>query len=226
MEEQSEVEKKRLHEVAELRKKLREDEQKEKEKADKKQAKEDKELANQYIALQETRLRAVTDVFAYGLQLAQDTGNKNKDLINVLFRANQAAAVADIVMSTAQAVAAAPAQYGPFAPAAIPAIIAGGAVQLGIVAAQKPPLHMGGIVQPLAPDEQNRTLLTGEAVLDRATTRRLGEDGLNRLQNGNTGGPDVIVMSPFKHLDRYNRSALRNPNSSFSKMQPTRRNRY
>jgi len=129
-------------------------------------------------------------------------------------------------MSTAQAVAAAPAQYGPFAPAAIPAIVAGGAVQAGVVLSQKPPLHMGGIVQPLAPDEQNRTLLTGEAVLDRATTRRLGEDGLNRLQNGNTGGPDVIVMSPFKHLDRYNRSALRNPNSSFSKMTPTRRSRY
>lgn len=226
IEEQSEVEKQRLYEVAELRKKLREDEQKEQEKADKKKAKTDKELADQYIALQETRLRAVTDVFAYGLQLAQETGNKNKDLINVLFRANQAAAVADIVMSTAQAVAAAPAQYGPFAPAAIPAIVASGAVQLGIVAAQKPPLHMGGIVQPLAPDEQNRTLLSGEAVLDRATTRRLGEDGINRLQNGKSGGPDVIVISPFKHLDRYNRSALRNPNSSFSKMKPTRRSRY
>jgi len=129
-------------------------------------------------------------------------------------------------MSTAQAVAAAPAQYGPFAPAAIPAIYAGGAVQLGVVAAQKPPLHMGGIVQPLAPDEQSRTLLTGESVLDRATTRRLGENGINRLQNGNMNGPDVIVMSPFKHLDRYNRSALRNPNSSFSKMQPTKRSRY
>ena len=226
MEEQSEVEKQRLLDVAELRKKLREDEQKEQEKADKKQAKTDKELADQFIALQEVRLKAVTDVFAFGLQLAQETGNKNKDLINVLFRANQASATADIIMSTARAVADAPATYGPLAPVAIPAIVAGGAVQLGIVASQKPPLHMGGIVQPLQPDEQNRTLLTGEAVLDRATTRRLGEDGINRLQNGKSGGPDVIVMSPFKHLDRYNRSALRNPNSSFSKMKPTRRSRY
>jgi DNA repair exonuclease SbcCD ATPase subunit len=226
MEEQSEVEKQRLHEVAELRKKLREDEQKEKEKADKKQAKEDKEALDQYIALQKVRIQAVTDVFAYGLQLAQETGNKNKDLINVLFRANQAASLANVVMSTAEAIAAAPAQYGPLAPLAIPAIVASGAVQAGVVLSQTPPLHMGGIVQPLQPDEQNRTLLTGEAVLDRATTRRLGEDGINRLQNGKSGGPDVIVMSPFKHLDRYNRSALRNPNSSFSKMKPTRRSRY
>ena len=226
MEEQSEVEKQRLHEVAELKKKLRDDEQKEREKADAKQAKTDKELTDQFIAYQNVRMKAVTDVFAFGLQLATEAGNENKDLINVLFRANQAAALADIYMSTAQAVAAAPAQYGPFAPAAIPAIVAGGAVQAGVVLSQKPPLHMGGIVQPLAPDEQSRTLLTGESVLDRATTRRLGQDGINKLQNGNINGPDVIVMSPFKHLDRYNRSALRNPNSSFSKMQPTKRSRY
>ena len=225
-EEQSETEKQRAFDVAEVRKKLREDEQKDIEKNRKEQEKKDKEAADQYIALQNVRMQAVQDVFKFGLQLAQETGNENKDLINVLFRANQAAAVADIIMSTAQAVAAAPAQYGPFAPAAIPAIYASGAVQLGVVASQKPPLHMGGIVQPLGPDEQSRTLLTGEAVLDRATTRRLGEDGVNRLQNGRGGGPEVIVMSPFKHLDRYNRSALRNPNSSFSKMQPTRRSRY
>ena len=226
MEEQSEVEKQRLHEVAELKKKLRDDEKKDQDKTNKEQEKTDKKLADQFVAMQNVRMQAVTDVFAFGLQLATEAGNENKDLINVLFRANQAAAVADIIMSTAQAVAAAPAQYGPFAPAAIPAIVAGGAVQLGVVAAQKPPLHMGGIVQPLAPDEQSRTLLTGESVLDRATTRRLGENGINRLQNGNMNGPDVIVMSPFKHLDRYNRSALRNPNSSFSKMQPTKRSRY
>ena len=225
-EEQSETEKQRAFDVAEVRKKLREDEQKDIEKNRKEQEKKDKEAADQYIALQNVRMQSVQDVFKFGLQLAQETGNENKDLINVLFRANQAAALADIVMSTAQAVAAAPAQYGPFAPAAIPAIIASGAVQGGIVMSQKPPLHMGGIVQPLGPDEQSRTLLTGEAVLDRATTRRLGEDGVNRLQNGRGAGPEVIVMSPFKHLDRYNRSALRNPNSSFSKMQPTRRSRY
>ena len=226
LEEQSEVEKQRLHEVAELKKKLREKEEKEDKKAKEKQEKEDKKLADQFVAYQNVRMKAVTDVFTFGLKLATEAGNENKDLINVLFRANQAAALADIYMSTAQAVAAAPAQYGPFAPAAVPAIIAGGAVQAGVVAAQKPPLHMGGIVQPLAPDEQSRTLLTGESVLDRATTRRLGQEGINRLQNGNMNGPDVIVMSPFKHLDRYNRSALRNPNSSFSKMKPTKRSRY
>jgi myosin heavy subunit len=141
LEEQSEVEKQRLHEVAELRKKLRKKEQKEQEAADKKKEKADKEATKQYVAMQNVRMKAVTDVFAFGLQLATESGNQNKDLINVLFRANQAAAVADIIMSTAQAVAAAPAQYGPLAPAAIPAIYASGAVQLGVVAAQKPPLR-------------------------------------------------------------------------------------
>ena len=160
MEEQSETEKQRLHDVAELKKKLREKEEKEQEKADKKQAKTDKELADQFIAYQNVRMKAITDVFTFGLKLATEAGNENKDLINVLFRANQAAALADIYMSTAQAVAAAPAQYGPFAPAAVPAIIAGGAVQAGVVLSQKPPLHMGGIVQPLA------QIVTGKQDID------------------------------------------------------------
>lgn len=226
MEEQSEIEKQRLFEIAELRNKLREEQKKLDEKKQADDLKRIEERKKQELEFANLMISSTTDVFRFGLQLAEETGNKNKDLINVLFRANQAAAIADIIMSTAQALAAAPAQYGPLAPAAIPAIVAGGAVQLGVVASQKPPLHMGGIVQPLAPDEQSRTLLTGEAVLDRATTRRLGENGINKLQNGKNGGPDVIVMSPFKHLDRYNRSALRNPNSSFNKMKATTRSRY
>ena len=225
-EEQHELELTRLHDVSDLKDKLR----KKQEKADKKKLKEDLKNAEkrkkQELALTNTILTATTDVYLFGLQLAEETGNKNKDLINVLFRANQAAAIADIIMSTAKAVADAPATYGALSTIAVPAIIASGAVQLGVVAAQKPPLHMGGIVQPLAPDEQSRTLLSGESVLDRATTRRLGQEGINKLQNGNVNGPDVIVMNPFKHLDRYNRAAFRNPNSSFSKMQPTKRSRY
>ena len=130
-------------------------------------------------------------------------------------------------MKTAESIAAAPAQFGPFAPAAIAAITASAAVQTGVVLAQKPPLHMGGVVQPLAPDEQSRTVLTGEAVLDRATVRRLGgETGVQRLQEGAEMSPEVIVMNPFKHLDRYNRSAIRTRGSALSRLQPTQRQKY
>jgi len=223
--EQYNVEELRIIELAELKKKLADEQQKIEEKLQKEKEQKDKEALNQYIALQKVRIQAVTDIFAFGLQLATESGNKNKDLINVLFRANQAASLANIAMSTAEAIAAAPAQYGPLAPLAIPAIVASGAVQAGVVLAQKPPLHMGGMVQPLAPDEQQRTLLTGESVLDRATTRRLGENGIRDLQNGKSMS-NVIVMNPFKHLDRYNRSALRNQNSAFAQLQPTKRSRY
>jgi hypothetical protein len=172
-------------------------------------------------------LGSLSSITADGLKLAQNVAGKNKELINTLFRANQAASVANIAMKTAEAIAAAPAQYGPFAPAAIAAIVAQAAVQTGVVLSQQPPLHMGGVVAPLAPDEQSRTVLTGEAVLDRATVRRLGgEGGIQRLQEGGTMAPDVIVMNPFKHLDRYNRSAIRNRNSAFSRLQPTQRQKY
>ena len=58
----------------------------------------------------------------------------------------------------------------------------------------------------LDPDEVPATLLTGEAVLDRTTTRSLGPEGVRRLQNGGTAG-EIIIMQPFKHFDRYNKSA-------------------
>ena len=154
-------------------------------------------------------IKGVQDFATGGMQLLQQTGNENKELMNVLFRANQAAAIADIAMKTAVAIAAAPAQYGPFAPAAIAAITAAAGVQTAVVATQQPPLHMGGFVSA-APDEKMRTVLGGEAVLDRRTVQNIGgEAGVNRLLNGQGMQPQVIVMNPFKHLDRYNKSAMR-----------------
>ena len=48
--------------------------------------------------------------------------------------------------------------------------------------------------------------MTGEAVLDRRTVKRLGgEAGVNELQRTGSSGASqqVIVMNPFKHFDRY-----------------------
>ena len=85
----------------------------------------------------------------------------------------------------------------------IAAAISSGATQAAVVASTPAPsFHMGG----LAPDERRATLLTGEAVLDRTTTRSLGPEGVRRLQNGGTAG-EIIIMQPFKHFDRYNKSA-------------------
>jgi hypothetical protein len=225
--ERAEIETDRVARLAELKKQADEEEKQRKDKLAEDQKKQFEDRVKEQKALVEVTLGSLSSITADGLKLAQDVAGENKELINTLFRANQAASVANIAMKTAEAIAAAPAQYGPLAPAAIAAIVAQAAVQTGVVLAQQPPLHMGGVVSPLAPDEQSRTVLTGEAVLDRATVRRLGgETGIQRLQEGGTMAADVIVMNPFKHLDRYNRSAIRNRNSAFSRLQPTQRQKY
>lgn len=59
---------------------------------------------------------------------------------------------------------------------------------------------MGG----MTPDERTVVVKTGEAVLDSSTVNRIGgEPGVRALQNGQGGSPQVIVMNPFKHFDRY-----------------------
>jgi len=56
-----------------------------------------------------------------------------------------------------------------------------GAAQLGVVMSQQmPSFHMGGLAQ----DESTARVLKGEAVLDRATVRRIGgEQGVRNLQH-------------------------------------------
>ena len=120
-----------------------------------------------------------------------------------LFRLQQAASIANIAMTTAENIN----KYtgaGVLAPVLISAAVAAGAAQTAAVMAAKPPsFHMGG----LAPDERRAVLLSGEAVLDRTTTRSLGgPEGVRRLQNRGGAG-EIIIMQPFKHFDRYNRSA-------------------
>ena len=54
------------------------------------------------------------------------------------------------------------------------------------------------------PDESTIIVKRGEAVLDRATVNRLGgEQGVNRIQNGQVMSPQVVVMNPYKHYDRF-----------------------
>ena len=63
---------------------------------------------------------------------------------------------------------------------------------------------MGG----MAPDEHNATLLTGEAVIDRTTVRNMGgAEGLRNMQNQRTNNNNTVIIQPFKHIDRYNRTA-------------------
>ena len=61
---------------------------------------------------------------------------------------------------------------------------------------------MGGMIEK-TPDERVVVVKQGEAILDRATVNALGDSGVSRLQNGQSMSPEVIVMNPYKHFDRF-----------------------
>jgi hypothetical protein len=72
---------------------------------------------------------------------------------------------------------------------------------MGVVLSQQmPSFHMGG----LASDESTARVLKGEAVLDRATVRRIGgEQGVKNLQQGASPSVQTVVIQPFKHFGRF-----------------------
>ena len=145
----------------------------------------------------------ISEATTASLELMQKSGNKNKRLITALFMANKAAALAGIVMNTAKSITAAGEQFGAFAPLAIAGYVATAAAQSAIVMSQQPPkFHMGGMIEK-TPDERVVVVKQGEAILDRATVNALGDSGVSRLQNGQSMSPEVIVMNPYKHFDRF-----------------------
>ena len=124
------------------------------------------------------------------------------------FRMKQAAAVSTILIDMAMATARAMKDYTYPVSLGIAALAAGKAgLELAAVKSQPPPkFDVGGMVgqsDPLAPDQTQAQLLTGEAVLDRSTVQRLGgEQGIRDLQN-TTRSNNIVVIQPFKHFDRF-----------------------
>ena len=126
----------------------------------------------------------------------------------------KAAAVAEIAINTAVAIQKALATLGPIAGAAAAGLIgASGATQTAAVLMTPGAFHMGGMIgnrDPIQPGETMVRALKGEAILDQTTVQSIGgAEGVAALQRGQGMGPQVIVLNPFKHLDRYNKSALR-----------------
>jgi hypothetical protein len=151
-----------------------------------------------------------SSVIDAGVAIAEFHAATNKEDIKAqqkLFKVNQAASVAKIAMSAAEAIAGALGLPPIIRGLTIAAITAGAAAQTGVVLAQTPPTaDMGGMIgnrDRLRPDENMVRVLSGEAVLDRATVNRIGgEEGLQRLQAGGSTG-NVVVVQPFKHFDRF-----------------------
>ena len=96
------------------------------------------------------------------------------------------------------------------------AAMAAAMAQVAAIQSQPPPtFDIGGMVgnrDPLAPDGVNANLLAGEAVLSRQDVRNIGgAAGLKRLQQSGGAGGGVVVISPFKHFDKFVNSALKRP---------------
>jgi hypothetical protein len=128
---------------------------------------------------------------------------KRAHMAIALFNMSKAASIAEIAMNTAEAVTKALTLGPVLGPIMAGIATAAGAAQAGVVAAQPAPqiqFHMGGI----APDEANARVLRGEAILDRATVRRMGgEQGVRNLQQGGSPGVQTVVIQPFKHFGRF-----------------------
>ena len=137
--------------------------------------------------------------------LAEKLGKDNKKAALTMFRISKAAGLASIAISTAVGISKTIEEYGmtPIGIAASVGVGLLGAAQAATVAATPAPAHMG---DPLAPDERRvsgRRVLATEAVLDSATTRRMGgEDGLREAMRGGGSSQPVQVNLTYKHLDR------------------------
>ncbi len=129
---------------------------------------------------------------------------KQKSNLKILFAIQKAAALSAIIINTAQAAIKAYALFGPppspVGIAAAATVAAIGAAQAGVVAAQKPPFHVGGVI-PAAPGDQGVMInaLPGESVLNREATAGLGAEGVAAINGGGRMAGGVTVEMVYKH---------------------------
>lgn len=152
-------------------------------------------LADREAEARETTLARLREKLEEGEDTLTDAQKKRirerikeeKAAAREVFRVQQGMQISMAIINAAQAVLNALANVP--APLNVPASVAAGiagAVQVGIIAAQKPKFHAGGMVYP---DEGNATLLGGEAVLNRRATETLGADAVDALNAGRPLAP-------------------------------------
>lgn len=162
----------------------------------------DKEKKKSLDVAQQTFL-AYSDMLGGIADLVESNAKDEGKAAAKVFALRQGAALAETAMNTAKGIVNALATYpGPGGVVLASLIGATGAAQMATISSQQPPsFHMGG----MANDEMGARVLRGEAVLDRATVRRIGgEQGIKQLQQGNNGA-EVVVVQPFKHFGRFAR---------------------
>jgi len=172
-----------------------------------------KELADQEERLQAQRIANAQAVgtFASGVsdllaQRAEANAKRDRELAIRQFKASKAAAVAEATINGAVAITRALAALGPVAGAlAAAGIAASTAAQIGVIASQKPAFDRGGMIQGgRMADQVPVNALPGEAVLSRGAVRAIGgQAGVDRLNRGESTGPQVVVVEAYKHFGRF-----------------------
>lgn len=172
-----------------------------------------KELADHEAMLQRQRIAGAQAVatFAGGvsdlmMQRASANAEHDRRLALKQFKAGKATAIAQATINGALAITTALAQLGPiFGTLAAGGIIAATAAQIGIIASQKPAFDRGGMIQGgRMADQVPINALPGEAILSRGAVRAVGgQAGVDRLNRGESGAPQVVVVETYKHFGRF-----------------------
>jgi hypothetical protein len=110
--------------------------------------------------------------------------------------AKMASAAAATALAIVQALASAPPPYN-FIAAGV--VGAAGLIQQAVISSQKPSFHAGGFVGGMAPDEQQATVRRGEAVLNPAGRRAMGDDTIRAANAGMGGGQVIMVQQVYRH---------------------------
>jgi hypothetical protein len=122
--------------------------------------------------------------------------------------AKMASAAAATALAIVQALSSAPPPYNFIAAGAVGAA---GLIQQAAIASQQPTFHAGGFVGGMAPDEQQATVRRGEAVLNPAGRRAMGDDAIRAANGGMGGGQTIVVQQVYRHrvFDSFVRDNLR-----------------
>jgi len=116
------------------------------------------------------------------------------------FLIDKAAKMASAAAATALAVVQAlSAGVPPYNYIAAGAVGAAGLIQQGVIASQQPTFHAGGLIGTMAPDEQQATVRRGEAVLNPAGRRAMGDDTIRAANAGMGGGQTIMVQQVYRH---------------------------
>ena len=128
-------------------------------------------------------------------QAIENQGEAAGEGAQVLFRINQAAALAGIAINTAEGISKSMTLLPPANAINAAAVIAAGATAAATIAAAQPPTFHSGA----APDEVNARLMRGEAVLNASAVSAVGGDeGVSAL-NAGTAAPGEAMAFMFKH---------------------------